>query len=727
MGLTRVLVANRGEIAVRVLRAAGELGIATAAVYSEDDAESPHYRRAGAAHALKGRGAAAYLDIEQVIDAARALECDATHPGYGFLAENPTFARACADSGIKFVGPPPGVLELLGDKTRARALAVELGVPVLSASPGPVDVAGAARFFDGLRDGEGMMIKAVAGGGGRGMRVVERREDLEAAFARCQSEARAAFGNDALYVEQLLRRARHIEIQVIGDGTALSHAGERECSVQRRHQKVIEIAPSPALDAAARERIADAAVRIAAAAGYESLGTFEFLVDAVDSARFYFIEANPRLQVEHTVTEEVTGIDLVKAQLRIAGGETLFAVGLEQAQVPPPRGFAIQARVNTERMLADGAIRPAGGTLATFQPPLGPGIRVDTYALAGYRTNPAFDSLLAKVICHSPEGFEAATRRSVAALTDFSIEGSDTNIPLLLGVLAHPDFVAGNVYTNWVEDHIAELAREPEPAPGERKQRAGAAIDKRDPLASLEYFRHGEGTRKGRGISLVPPPNTAGIPAPLQGTVTQVDVQRGELVREGQPVFVMSALKMEHVVKAGFGGLVREVLVEVGDTVMEGDALAFLEPMDVGDAIAPELAQVDLDYVRPSLATLFARREFLLDKNRPEAVHRRRSRNRRTVRENIESLIDPDTWVEYGGLTIAGQRSKRSLEELIRKTPADGLVAGIGSSTVTSSTRPVPGRCSSLTTTLSSPAPRECAAMTRPTAWWNSQTSFRCR
>ena len=721
MGLSKLLIANRGEIAIRVIRAAEELGIAPVAVFSEDDAESLHARGASEAHPLTGAGPRAYLDIEGVLDVAKAAACDAVHPGYGFLAESAEFARRCGEEGITFVGPSVETLELLGDKSRARALAAEHGVPVLPGSAGAVTATEAREFFEGLGEAAAVVIKAIAGGGGRGMRVVAAVEEMEEAHARCQSEAEAAFGSGAVYVEQLLPRARHIEVQVIGDGSgAVSHLGERECSVQRRHQKLVELAPSPTLHPDVRDAICAAAVRMAESVSYASLGTFEFLLDAAFSERgpdtplservsdatlservsdatlservsdataderFFFIEANPRLQVEHTVTEEVSGIDLVRAQLRLAGGETLAGLALEQTAIPAPRGYAIQARVNTERMEADGNVRPSGGELTAFHLPAGPGIRVDTFGYPGYRTNPNFDSLLAKVIAHAPSGgFETAVQRLTRALGEFQIGGVETNAEFLRNVLRHDDFAAGQIYTRWVDDNVAALTAVEQAT--ERTSAgtagAGAAIDKRDPLAALDFFRQGEGTRSmaASAPAVVGPPNTEPVPAPLQGTVTEIHIAEGDTVRPGQLLFVMSALKMEHVVKADSGGIVRVLTVSVGEIVYDGHPLAFVEPRDVGGRIEEEAAEIDVDSIRPSLQAIFDRRQFLLDENRPAAVERRHSKGRRTVRENITQLIDAGTWVEYGPLAIAAQSAKRSLEELIRKTPADGLVAGIGS------------------------------------------------
>jgi pyruvate carboxylase len=372
MSISKLLIANRGEIAVRIQRAAAALDIVTVAIYSEDDAQGLHVFRADHAHALTGAGAAAYLDMAQVIAAARTTGCDAVHPGYGFLSENAAFARACEDAGLTFIGPRADVLEKLGDKVNARNIAKANGVPVLPGSDGAVDLAG-ARAFLGSLDGGAMMIKAVSGGGGRGVRVVGEAAELDEAFERAASEAAAAFGDGALYVERYVARARHIEVQILGDGAGVvRHLGERDCSIQRRHQKILEIAPAPNLDGDLRTAILQAAVTLARTLEYTNVGTFEFLVDEA-AGDFIFMEANPRLQVEHTVTEAVTGIDLVIAQLRIADGAGLDDLGIPE-DGPVMRGFAVQARVNMERMDRSGGANPAGGhpprPSGGFRPPL---------------------------------------------------------------------------------------------------------------------------------------------------------------------------------------------------------------------------------------------------------------------------------------------------------------------------------------------------------------------
>ncbi len=693
-----LLVANRGEVAIRIMRAAAACGLRTVAVCSEDDTACLHTRRADRLHVLAGRGPAAYLDGEALIAAARATGCDAVHPGYGFLAERADFAARCAAAGLRFVGPRPEVLEVFGDKSRARALAARLDVPLLAATAGPTTLEEARAFAADLPAGCAVMLKAIAGGGGRGLRVVHDVHDgaaLGEAFARCRSEAEAAFGRGDLYVERLLPRARHVEVQIIGDGRgAVRDLGERECSLQRRHQKLVEIAPSPSVGPELRRRLVAAALRMAEAVRYESLGTFEFLVDAGSGpdGDFYFLEANPRLQVEHTVTEAVTGVDLVVAQLRIAAGASLAELGLGTERPPPPRGHAIQLRLNMETMAADGDARPAGGTLTVFEPPSGPGVRVDGLGYAGYVTSPRFDSLLAKIVVHAEEGsFAAAVTRAARALSECRVEGVPTNLGFLQALLAHPAVVANQVDTGFVERHAAELVAASAEQPrrwfmqvpetrSDRERLAGARVDSADPLAVLAHGKSGTA----RAEEIVPAfadelDGAVAVRAEMQGTIVAVEVEPGAAVTPGQTLVVMEAMKMEHVVAAAQGGVVRRLGVAKGDTVFAGHLLAVLEP-DAGEHRAGAVDdQVALEHVRPDLAEARERHAVGLDAARPEAVERRRSTGQRTARENVDDLCDPGTFVEYGALVIAAQRQRRSLEDLMQKTPADGLVAGIGS------------------------------------------------
>lgn len=656
-----LLIANRGEIAVRIARAGAELGLRTVAVFAEDDALSLHVRAADEALPLTGTGAAAYLDIAQIVAEAKKAGCDAIHPGYGFLSENAGFAEACAKEGIVFVGPSPEALRLFGDKAKARALAETLGVPLFPGTKAATSLDEARAFMEGLGPNAAVMLKALAGGGGRGMRAVTDPKDLAEAYERCRSEAVAAFGSGDIYVEKLIAKARHIEIQIVGDGKNVVDLGERECTLQRRNQKVVEIAPSPALDDEMRQRLVHAARKLASAATYKGLGTFEFLIDmeaATPDAAIAFMEANPRLQVEHTVTEEVTGVDLVKTQLRIAAGETLKDVGLTEA--PAPRGFAIELRVNMERMNEAGEAVPTGGTLTSFSPPSGPGIRVDTFGYAGYRTSPHYDSLIAKLIAHSPApDYASAAARARRALSEFQIEGVTTNLSFLQALMARRDVQANEVYTSFIAEHAGDLAKAEAEAP---RFFAGNGH------AAAEAARH----------HVEGPAGTTPVPSTMQGKVISVDVAEGESVAKGQQIAVLEAMKMEHTIAAPFGGTVRKVAAIANATLMEGEPILFIEEGAGGDALTVAEETVDPDYIRPDLKHVIDRHALGLDENRPDAVARRRKRNQRTVRENIAHLCDEGSFIEYGALALAAQRRRRSMEELLKMSPADGLVSGIG-------------------------------------------------
>ena len=396
------------------------------------------------------------------------------------------------------------------------------------------------------------------------------------------------------------------------------------------------------------------------------------------------------------MTEEVTGVDLVKLQLQLAAGRSLAEVGLEQADVPQPRGFAVQVRVNMESMGADGAAKPSGGTITAFEAPSGPGVRVDSFAYAGYTTNSNFDSLLAKLIAHSPSvDFADVVKKSYRALCEFRIEGVATNIGFLQNLLQHPEFVANRVYTRFVEDHIAELVAPATSAHrrlfydhSARPHLAGARIDASDPLAVSITGRPEVKTpslsnpsatvASARAYDIAAPENTVAIRAPMQGTIVSIDVQEGETVHQGRQLLVMEAMKMEHVIRAERSGVVRGFGIAAGDAVFEGHPLVFIEEAEVEVAEASETQKVDLDYVRPDLAEVHQRHAIGLDAARPDAVARRRKTGQRTARENVEDLCDSGSFVEYGPLVIAAQRRRRSLEDLIKRTPADGLVAGIG-------------------------------------------------
>lgn len=695
MSVTKLLIANRGEIAIRIARAAADIGVPTVAVYSEDDARSQHLRVADACRALPGQGAAAYLNGEAIIAAATASGCDAIHPGYGFLAERGDFARRCVEAGLTFVGPDVEHLDLFGDKARARGAAVAASVPVIQGLNHAVTLDEARAFFAALRPGSGMIVKALAGGGGRGTRAVLSADELDAIFERCRSEARAAFGRADVYVEAFLARARHVEVQILGDRDGgIVHLWERECSVQRRLQKIVEIAPAPALDDALRADIINAAVRFAKHVGYTNLGTFEFLVDVSGrpgAQPFVFIEANARLQVEHTVTETVTGIDLVQAQIRLAQGATLTTLGLGSPETTRPRGYAIQARVNMETIASDGSVRPAGGTLTVYEAPNGPGVRTDGFGYAGYRTSGAFDSLLAKVIVHAPD-FAAALGRAARALSEFRLEGVATNIPFLRNILAHPDFAAGHVHTRWVEENMAALV-----ADGADQRRrfvetarpaandagfAGARLKSRDPLALFAYDRQVRGEQATPDVAdevpvLTGPDGSTGVASPIQGTVVTMDAAVGDQVRQGQQIAVIEAMKMEHVITAPHGGIVRGVTMAPGDVVREGYPIVFIEEGVVGVGAVDAVAELDPEHIRDDLRESQDRHAFGLDENRPDPVARRQKLGYRMPRENIDRLVDPGSFKEYWPLVVARQHQRNTVEALRTNTPGDGVVAGM--------------------------------------------------
>jgi acetyl-CoA carboxylase biotin carboxylase subunit len=439
----KILIANRGEIALRVIRACRELGVSTVAVYSEADRESLHVRFADDDVCIgPPPSRLSYLNIPAIIAAAEITGADAIHPGYGFLAENAEFAETCTASGVTFIGPTAEQIRLMGDKAAARKLAQELKIPVVPGSAGVIEEAVDAQAI-AEEIGYPVIIKATAGGGGKGMRIARDAESFAQAFQLARNEALAAFGSALVYVEKYLDRPRHVEIQVMGDQHGrVMHLGERDCSVQRRHQKLIEESPSPAVTAALREQMGDAAVRAAAKIGYVGAGTVEFLLD--ETGHFYFMEMNTRIQVEHPVTEMVTNFDLVKQQIRVAAGEPLEFT-LKGGKV---RGHAIECRVNAEDPARN--FQPSPGTITVYHPPGGPGVRVDTHIYAGYTVPPYYDSLLAKVIVHGGTRTEALARMH-QALDSFIVEGVTTTIPFLRRVIQHPDFVKGKVDTKFLE------------------------------------------------------------------------------------------------------------------------------------------------------------------------------------------------------------------------------------------------------------------------------------
>ena len=459
--ITKILVANRGEIAIRAFRAAVELGMRTVAVFPYEDRYSLHRMKADEAYQIgePGHPLRAYLNIDEIMRVARESGADAIYPGYGFLSENPDLAQACEDAGIVFIGPPASVLNMAGNKVTAKDSARAAGVPVLDSTEATTDLDSLVAQAEGL--GFPVFAKAVAGGGGRGMRRVEKKEDLRDALEAAAREAETAFGDGRMFLEQAVVRPRHIEVQIVADATGNTlHLFERDCSVQRRHQKVIEIAPAPLLDDAIRQAILRDAVAFARSIGYRNAGTVEFLVDTAGARKgqHVFIEMNPRIQVEHTVTEEITDVDLVHTQMRIAAGETLEGLGLSQETITP-RGFALQCRITTEDPAAD--FRPDTGKITTYRSPGGAGIRLDGGTVSqGAQISPYFDSMLAKMTTRGRD-FPAAVARAKRGLAEFRIRGVSTNIPFLQAVVEDEAFAAGDISTSFIEERPHLLASRP--------------------------------------------------------------------------------------------------------------------------------------------------------------------------------------------------------------------------------------------------------------------------
>jgi acetyl/propionyl-CoA carboxylase alpha subunit len=573
--IERLLIANRGEIAVRIAVAARELGIEVVGVVGPGDEGAAHLESADAVARVPS-----YLDRDAIVRGAGESRADAVHPGYGFLAEDPGFAEAVLDAGLTWVGPPPEAMRRLADKLAARALAAEVGVPVAKGSTETEASSDEALVDSAIDVGFPLMVKAAAGGGGRGMRRVEAVGALADAIVEARAEAAAAFGDDRLFVERIVEGARHVEIQIVLDAAGAGvHLGERDCTLQRRHQKVLEESPSPAVTPALRDELGDAALRIAAGVGYEGVGTAEFLLRA--DGTWSFLEMNARLQVEHPVTEAVTGIDLVQTQLRIAGGEPL---GLRQGD-GTIRGHAIEARVYAEDPAA--GFWPAIGKVDLLEFPRRAGIRIDTALREGDRVGLGYDPLLAKVIAVAPDRTACMTRLRLA-LQEVRIVGLPTNLGFLIDVLAQPDVVDGRIDTTWVErvwrPDVPDLPTgvTPDPDPRDPWAAFGASVAVPGVTVAGRHALYRGWSYEIRPDELEPvglaPPDGA-LTAPMSATVLRIDVVEGETVAAGQAMMVLEAMKMHMTIDAVTEGVVDAVHVSVGDVVSTGQRLVdMVEP-----------------------------------------------------------------------------------------------------------------------------------------------------
>jgi len=661
----RVLIANRGEIAIRIATAAQGLGMETVAVYPQADAKSLHTSVVDQACLIPAADPAAspiaaYLDIDAVVAIAQESGCDAVHPGYGFLAENATFASAVIEAGLTFVGPPPEALGLFGNKVEARKLAIEAGVPVVPGTNQRFSAIDEARLA-AEEIGYPVMLKAAAGGGGRGMRQVFAAKDLDDGFERATSEAQAAFGDGSLFIEKLIASPRHIEVQVLGDHTGeVIHLFERDCSVQQRHQKVVEIAPAAHLDPSLRDKLLDAACTIAKAGGIQNAATVEFLVSGDE---FWFIECNPRLQVEHTVTEQVMGIDIVETQFLLAGGNSLADLGLSQESVGKPRGYSVQARVTVT----------TPGTITGYKEPTGAGVRVDAFGYAGYTPPPQFDPLLAKVIGTSgaQRSLKSALARTRRALEDFHLVGVGTNIGLLAAILEHDAVQEGSATTHLLADNpdltaAAKLTPRVAGLLSTAEANAGRRIS---PTPNLEG---GAGASSGLAVA----DGQQGVASPSAGTVVELVVAEGDTVAAGSPILVLSAMKMETVLTAPVAGTVAAVqTLGAGDPVQAGQVVAVLVPAATG-------ATSDTDQQGPwaeTLAEIQTLKDLAAARLGPEStepgVVRQRNRNKLTCRQRIDLLLDQGSFREIG--SAAGFASYDADGNIVAFTPANH-VGGTG-------------------------------------------------
>jgi acetyl-CoA/propionyl-CoA/long-chain acyl-CoA carboxylase, biotin carboxylase, biotin carboxyl carrier protein len=581
---SKVLVANRGEIAIRVFRTLRELGIGTVAVYSDADRNAAHVSYADEAYLIGGGAPAeSYLNQERILDAARRACVQAIHPGYGFLAENPSFARTCFDSGIVWIGPPPEAIEAMGSKIEARERMQAAGVPIVPGVTEPVQSAEEVRRL-GDELGWPVAIKASAGGGGKGLKVVRNAEEAERAFESAQREGEAYFSDAAVYVERYLEDPRHVEVQVLADAHGnVIHLGERDCTIQRRHQKLVEETPSPAVDDALRERIGAIAVDAARAVGYQSAGTVEGLLSR--EGEYFFLEMNTRIQVEHTVTELVTGLDLIREQVLIAAGEELT---LRQEDVRLT-GHAIECRINAEDV--GNGFLPAPGTITAYREPAGPGVRIDSGVVAGSEISPLYDPLIAKLVVHGVDR-EHARRRMLRALDELVVEGVKTLIGFHKALLMHPCFIEGETCHDLVESELlaaraAELENGRSVVPVEARAGAvreavrsvevdGRRFDVRvlrpePPFAELARRRRDR--TRGRGAAGA---GKDAVVSPMQGTVLAVEVADGDEVGAGQVVCIVEAMKMENEVHAHRAGRVTDLSVAPGQPVKTGQVICVI-------------------------------------------------------------------------------------------------------------------------------------------------------
>lgn len=667
----KILIANRSEIACRLIRTYSLYpNIQTVALFTPSEQDATHVRLATASIALSTEGSGAYLDAANIVDIAKKEGCWGIAPGYGFLSEDAGFVRLCENAGVHFIGPISNQLARLGNKMSARSLAAEIGVPILdgtkSGSMGS-SVKEVLAFAKSLGPGRKVILKAAAGGGGRGIRIIDDNRDEKAirlGYDACQREAQASFGDGTLFAERYLQNAKHIEVQLLGDGTGeVCHFWERECSLQRRNQKVVEIAPSHSVSPRLRRAVVEAAVRIGQAVKLRSLATIEFLVDSA-SQDFFFMEANPRIQVEHTVTEQINNIDLVDLQLQIALGHTLKDLHLTQ-EPPLPRSTSIQLRINSESFKQDGSTQPEAGNIQQVHFPTGAGVRVETAIDGGrhYAVSPLFDSLLAKLIVTS-SSYGSAIRLARLAIAETSIIGCKTNQAFLMALLDLPTVRQGRSDILTIQENTKSLYK--------ATQQLVDTLQAKDDRASDKTSANSAQMRKVEG-----PIGTEGLPAIITGYVFLLKVKEGEQITIGQELAILVAMKMEHSVRSEHNGVVAKLAVAEGQQVNAGDALLFIKPgNDLSNGTNATLEAEDPEMLRPELIELNERRAKARYSARAEDIAKRHANGYLTARENLDLLVDKDTFIEFGDLVVAAQRKRYPMSHLIDRTGADGIIVG---------------------------------------------------
>jgi acetyl/propionyl-CoA carboxylase alpha subunit/acetyl-CoA carboxylase carboxyltransferase component len=669
----KILIANRSEIACRLIRTYSlYYNISTVALFTPSEKDATHVRLATASVALGGEGPRAFLDAANIVTIAKKEGCWGIAPGYGFLSEDAGFVKLCEDEGLVFIGPSSDQLAQLGNKISARSLAVEVGIPVLEGTKTVHDqgssITDILAFARSLGPASKIILKAAAGGGGRGIRIIDDNKDEQAirmAYEACQREALASFGNGSLFAERYLHGAKHIEVQLLGDGTGeVCHFWERECSLQRRNQKVVEIAPSHSITPQLRRAIIEAAVKLGKAVRLRSLATIEFLVDAATEG-YYFMEANPRIQVEHTITEQINGIDLVDLQLQIALGRTLADLCITR-EPPPPRFTSIQLRINAESFRQDGSAQPEAGTIREAHFPTGAGVRVETALEGGrqYAVSPLFDSLLAKLIVTS-SSYESALRLARWAIDETSIVGCRTNQAFLMALLDNKTVREGKSNILTIQENFEALYSATQQFEDALRLKGDRTSEADTPVTQDT-------------IKVERPADSDELLAHLTGVVLSIKVGEGDKITAGQELVVLEAMKMEHSVRSAYNGIVAKVAVTQGQQVNANNALLFTRSDEDSSSINTNvLAETENpEELRPELTELNERKAFLRYAAREEDVAKRHANGYLTGRENLDLLVDKNSFIEYGDLVVAAQRKRYPMSHLIARTSGDGIIVG---------------------------------------------------